>query len=84
MRSAATRPSIMSDGARISQPAAAWIRPCSTSRSIVASFNTRPFSIMPSWPWVVKGSSATSHMIPTSGAASFIAFTARQIRPSGS
>jgi hypothetical protein len=79
-----TRPSIMSEGARMSQPARVWTSACSTSRAMVGSLAMSPFSIIPSWPWSVKGSSATSHMMPTSGAASFMARTARQMTPFGS
>ena len=39
--------------------------------------------MMPSWPWVVNGSSATSVITPSSGTAFLIARTARCARPSG-
>jgi hypothetical protein len=39
-RIAATRPSIMSEGATMSAPAAAWTRACSARISTVASFTT--------------------------------------------
>ena len=39
--------------------------------------------MMPSWPCVVNGSSATSVMTPSSGSAFFSARTARCARPSG-
>ena len=38
--------------------------------------------MIPSWPWVVKGSSATSVITPSSGTASLIDFTARCTSPS--
>ena len=39
--------------------------------------------MMPSWPWVVNGSSATSVITPSSGTACLSARTARWARPSG-
>ena len=39
-RIAPTRPSIMSEGATMSAPAAAWTSACSTSIALVASLST--------------------------------------------
>ena len=44
---APTRPSIMSDGAMMSQPASAWTRACRTRASSVASLRISPSSIKP-------------------------------------
>ncbi len=83
-RIAPIRPSIMSEGATTSVPAAAWERACRTSASTVASFSTWPeASINPSWPCVVYGSSATSVITPSSGTSFLSARTVRCTRPSG-
>lgn len=57
----------MSDGATIWQPDCAKAIACSDRTSTVASFTILSDSKIPSWPWVVYGSSATSQMIPRSG-----------------
>ena len=67
------RPSIMSDGATMSAPASAWTSAWRTRISTVSSFRIRPSRISPSWPWLVKGSRATSTTMPRSGTAALIA-----------
>ena len=80
---APTRPSIMSDGAMMSQPASACTSACRTSTATVSSLRIRPSSISPSWPWLVKGSSATSQSTPRSGNSFLIARTDLHTRLSG-
>ena len=80
---APTRPSIMSDGAMMSQPASACTSACRTSTATVSSLRMRPSSISPSWPWLVKGSSATSQSTPRSGNSFLIARTDLHTRLSG-
>ena len=80
---APTRPSIMSDGAMMSQPACACTSACLTSTATVSSLRISPSRSNPSWPWLVKGSSATSHSTPISGTAFLMARMARQTRLSG-
>ena len=60
MRSAPTRPSIMSDGPITSVPARAWHTACLQSCAIVTSFAILPSMITPSWPIDEYGSSAMS------------------------
>ena len=89
MRSAATRPSIMSLGATTSAPAFAWTTAIFASTSSVASLSTsisppRRLRRMPQWPWSVYSSTHTSVMTRRSGAALFISATARGTGPSGS
>ena len=62
-----TLPSIISDGAIISQPALAWTRACCSKTSKVLSLSILSFITKPSCPWSVKGSNATSHTIPIFG-----------------
>ena len=57
--------------------------PGGTGSPTVSSLATSPSRSTPSWPCVVKGSSATSHITPRSGCAFFTARTARQTRFSG-
>src|SRR6478609_4853967 len=83
LRIAPTRPSIMSEGAMISQPASAWTMACLTNTATVSSLRMTPSRSSPSWPWLVKGSSATSQRMPTSGTSRLIAPMARQTRLSG-
>ena len=59
-RIAATRPSIMSDGAMMSAPARACERASSASNAIVESFSTSPFLITPQCPWLVYSHKQTS------------------------
>src|SRR6266568_3172007 len=82
-RIAPTRPSIMSEGAMMSQPASAWTSAWRVRISTVSSLPTSPLRSTPSWPCVVKGSSATSQSTPRSGCAALTARTARQTRFSG-
>ena len=51
----------------MSQPASACTSACRTSTATVSSLRILPSSISPSWPWLVKGSSATSQSTPRSG-----------------
>ena len=73
------RPSIMSDGAMMSAPAAAWMTAAAATCSTVSSLTMMPSRRMPSWPWLVNGSSAPSVMTPISGTAALIARVARLI-----
>ena len=66
-----------------SQPACACTSDCCTSTSTVSSLRIRPSLNSPSWPWLVNGSSATSHSTPRSGNSFFRARTALQTRLSG-
>ena len=51
---AATRPSIMSDGATTSAPARAWLSAVSTRGRRERSLSTSPSSVnSPQWPWSV-------------------------------
>ena len=67
----------------MSQPASAWTKACFTSTATVSSFRMTPSRNRPSWPWLVKGSSATSHRTPISGTSFLMARMARQTRLSG-
>ena len=80
-RIAATRPSIMSEGATTSAPARACERAAAASRSRVGSFATSPFSTMPQWPWSVYSHRHTSVITQRSGSADLIASTARCTTP---
>ena len=82
-RIAPTLPSIMSLGAITSQPASACTNAWRHSTATVSSLTIAPSRSRPSWPWLVNGSSATSHITPISGTARLIAETARQTRFSG-
>ena len=77
------RPSIMSDGACTSQPASLCTSACLIITSTDSSFRIPPSRTMPSWPSVLKGSSATSQTMPISGTAFLAARMARQTRLSG-
>ena len=59
-RMAATRPSIMSEGATMSAPAWAWDRAVLDSTSRVLSLSTSWPSRMPQWPWSVYSHMHTS------------------------
>ncbi len=50
-RMAATRPSIMSDGATMSAPASAWLTAILASSSRVRSLTISPSCTTPQWPW---------------------------------
>ncbi len=52
--------------------------------STVSSLTMMPSRKMPSWPWLVKGSSAASVMMPISGTAALMARVARLMTLSGS
>ena len=67
----------------MSQPASACTSACRTSTATVSSLRILPSSIRPSWPWLVKGSSATSQSTPSSGNSFLIARTDWQTRLSG-
>ena len=67
----------------MSQPASACTSAWRTSTATVSSFKILPSAIRPSWPWLVKGSSATSQRMPRSGNSFLIARTAWQTRLSG-
>ena len=59
---AATRPSIMSEGATTSAPAAAWLKAVRTSGARDASLTTSPASTIPQCPWSVYAHRHTSVM----------------------
>ncbi len=60
---AATRPSIMSDGATMSTPASAWLTAVFANSSSVTSLTTQPLSSSaPQWPWDVYSHRQTSVM----------------------
>ena len=67
----------------MSQPASACTSACLTSTATVSSLRMTPSRNSPSWPWLVKGSSATSHRMPISGTSFLMARMARQTRLSG-
>src|SRR5262249_18215256 len=71
-----TRPSIMSDGATMSAPAAACDTAARTSCSTVGSLLTSLSTITPQWPWSVYSQRQTSVATTTSGDALLIARTA--------
>ena len=79
---AATRPSIMSDGATMSAPASTWETAVRASSSSVGSFLTRPSSTTPQWPWLVYSQRHTSVITSRSGMVSFTARTACWMMPS--
>ncbi len=83
-RIAATRPSIMSDGATMSAPAAAWERAVSARSSRVRSFSTTPSRRTPQWPWEVYWHRHTSVMTVSEGTSALIARTPSWTMPSGS
>ena len=78
------RPSIMSEGPRMSAPASAWLSAMRTSASTDSSLTISPSRTMPSWPSALKVSSATSLINATSGTAALMARKARLGRLSGS
>ena len=58
---AATRPSIISEGATISAPASTWLRAVLANSSRVLSLFTYPSaSSWPQWPWLVYSHRQTS------------------------
>ena len=57
---AATRPSIMSEGATMSAPASTWDRAVLASTSRVLSLSTLWPQRMPQWPWSVYSHMHTS------------------------
>ena len=57
---AATRPSIMSEGATMSAPASTWERAVLASTSRVLSLSTLWPQRMPQWPWSVYSHMHTS------------------------
>ena len=59
---AATRPSIMSEGATMSAPASTWERAVLASTSRVLSLSTLWPQRMPQWPWSVYSHMHTSVM----------------------
>ena len=59
---AATRPSIMSEGATMSAPASTWERAVLASTSKVLSLSTSRPQRMPQWPWSVYSHMHTSVM----------------------
>ena len=76
-RIAATRPSIMSDGAIISAPALAWLTATRASRSSVGSLSTSCPLSRPQWPWSVYSHRQTSPITTRSGSAFLISAIAR-------
>ena len=56
----------MSDGAITSQPISACSKACLTNISFVLSLSILFLIKRPSWPWLVYGSKATSHITPIS------------------
>ena len=73
-RIAATRPSIMSDGATMSTPARAYVSAVFASTSSVRSLSTSPASSMiPQWPWSVYSQLHTSATTSNFGSASLMA-----------
>src|SRR6266540_4106340 len=70
-RIAATRPSIMSEGATTSTPARACDRAAFARSGRVASLSTSPSRITPQWPWEVYSSRQTSVTIRISGTSFF-------------
>ena len=84
-RIAATRPSIMSDGATMSAPASACETASRTSSASVASLSTSPVAVTtPQCPCDVYSHRHTSVITTRSGDASFSTRTARCTMPSGS
>ncbi len=83
-RIAATRPSIMSDGATMSAPASAWLTAVRASSPSVRSLSTSQPSRMPQCPWSVYSQPQTSVIVTMSGASALIVRTARCTGPSGS
>ncbi len=67
----------------MSQPASACTSACLTRTATVSSLRMTPSRSSPSWPWLVKGSSATSQSRPISGTSCLMARMARQTRLSG-
>ena len=70
---AATRPSIMSDGATMSAPASAWLTAILASSSSVRSFTISPSCTTPQWPWSMYAHRQTSVTTTRSGASSLMA-----------
>ncbi len=85
VRSAPTRPSIMSLGATASAPAAAWETAVRASSSSVASLSTTPSArSTPQWPWLVYSHRQRSVMTSRSGCSALIARVASWMTPSSS
>ena len=83
-RMAATRPSIMSDGATMSAPASAWLTAIFASSSRVRSFTISPSCTTPQWPWSMYSHRQTSVITTSSGTSSLMARIASWTTPSGS
>ena len=67
---APTRPSIMSEGATMSTPAAASETEVRASSSMAASFSTSPRALSgPQWPWSVYSQRQTSATTASEGSA---------------
>ena len=81
-RRAPTRPSIMSDGATTSAPAAAWETAVRASRSSEGSFRMRSPDTTPQCPWDIYSHRQTSVKTSRSGLSAFRARTARCTMPS--
>ena len=81
---APTRPSIMSDGATMSAPAAACDTAARTSCSTVGSFAISSSMTMPQCPWSVYSQRQTSVTTRTSGTSRLIARIADCTGASGS
>ena len=65
---AATRPSIMSEGATMSAPALAWATAVRASSARVGSFLTSPSGeTRPQWPWEVYSHRQVSATTTSSG-----------------
>ena len=79
---AATRPSIMSEGATMSAPARACETAEAASHSSVASLSTSPSTILPQWPWLVYSQLQTSVITTSRGTSLLMARTARCTMPS--
>ena len=79
-----TRPSIMSDGATMSAPAAACDSAVRVSCSTVASLTTWSSTRMPQWPCEVYSQRQTSVITSRPGTSRLIALTAACTGASGS
>ena len=93
LRMAATRPSIMSEGATMSAPARAWATASLARMGSVRSLSTvrscpGPPAFgglrMPQWPWSVYSQRQTSVATTSPGSAFLSARTARATSPSSS
>ena len=70
---AATRPSIMSEGATMSAPARARETAISARSGRLWSLSTSPLEMTPQWPWSVYSQRQTSATSCSSGTASLMA-----------